>query len=211
MEIKMLSPFISVSPQLRPEDIGVAAGRGFKAIINNRPDGENDDQCPARDIEAAARGAGLDYRHIPVVAGQLDDAGIADFQKAMDQLGGPVLAFCRTGRRSVMLWAMCEARHLDAGVIIGACSEAGYDLSSIRGRLESRATEGAREGGAFAGRGRGEVVAHVRSHEEVVLGGGAAGIATDASLSRQRAGLEVVVEPSEWHCSQSGRTIDGGW
>ena len=138
MDLKHISPFFTASPQLSPADVGAAASLGFKAIINNRPDGEGDDQPTSSEIEAAAKAHGLDYRHIPVVGGKIADDDIAAFQTAMDQVTGPVLAFCRTGTRSTTLWALSEARHMSADALIKAAGEAGYDLTGLRARLDSR-------------------------------------------------------------------------
>lgn len=49
------------------------------------------------------------------------------------------------------------------------------------------------------------------AHKVVVIGGGAAGIATAASLLRRKSGLDIaIVEPSEIHAYQPGWTMVGG-
>ncbi len=124
--------FVAVR-QLTVGDIDEAAALGIRLIVNNRPDGEEPGQPASAEIEAAARAAGLDYRHIPV-AGGLAPYKIEAMAEALDQ--GPLLAFCRTGTRSTFLWALARARSgAPAEESIAAAAAAGFDLRPIRGLL----------------------------------------------------------------------------
>ncbi len=206
MDIKRISPFFSVSAQLSPADLGAAASQGFKAVINNRPDRESDDQPSSAELEAAAEGLGLDYRHIPVVGGKISDQDVADFSAALNEVTGPVLAFCRTGTRSSTLWALSEARHLSADALIDAAAGAGYDLSVLRPRLEARL---ARERQDAPAKADGESPAS--HYDVVVVGGGAGGISAAASLLKRKPHLNIaIVEPREEHFYQPGWTLVGG-
>ncbi len=210
MQIARLSPFLSVAPQISEADVGLLAAQGFKAIINNRPDGEAADQPSGAAIQAAAERHGLVYRSIPVISGQLGDAEIDAFQQAMGELKGPVLAYCRSGTRSSTLWALSEAYHLDADAILRATAHAGYNLENLRPRLELRARTASLMGDAAAAA---DIVpfARANAHDVVIVGGGAAGISTAASLLKRRPDLDVViVEPREVHYYQPGWTLVGG-
>lgn len=99
-----LTPDLAVSPQLHPEDLAEAARAGFRVIINNRPDGEGEDQPDHLAMEKAAREAGLAYHYQPVVASEINDQDARRFAELVDQQPGPVLAFCRTGNRCGKLW-----------------------------------------------------------------------------------------------------------
>ena len=122
----------SVSPQIAVADVDEAARQGFRLIINNRPEGEDPAQPPARDIEAAAANAGLAYVHIPVRGGPGAEQ-VEAHRRAVAEAGGPTLAFCRSGTRSIVTWAVGEllsgARTRDELVRLGR--EAGYDLSGV--------------------------------------------------------------------------------
>ena len=119
--------------QLTVDDIDEAAALGIRLIVNNRPDGEEPGQPSSAELEAAARAAGLDYRHIPVYGG-FAPAQIEAMAEALDQ--GPVLAFCRSGTRSAFLWALARSeRGAPAGESVAAAAVAGYDLGPIRGLL----------------------------------------------------------------------------
>jgi uncharacterized protein (TIGR01244 family) len=124
----------SVSPQIAVGDVAQAAAQGVVLIINNRPDGEDPAQPQGAEIEAAARAAGLDYVAIPVRGGP-DAAQVQAQQKAVEAAQGPVLAYCRSGTRSIVTWAIGQAQAgtLDRQTLIALGAEAGYDLSSVLG------------------------------------------------------------------------------
>lgn len=106
MTYTKLNPKLAVSPQVHPHEIERIAADGFKAIINNRPDGEAPDQPSSEQIEAQATRHGLACWHIPVVPGEATEADARAFARAVEQADGPVLAFCRTGNRSAQLAKM---------------------------------------------------------------------------------------------------------
>lgn len=206
MSVKQITPFLTVSSQILPGDVGVLAAQGFRAIINNRPDDESEDQPPSSDIAAATVRHGLAYRHIPVVSGAISDGDVQRFRQAMAELKGPVLAFCRTGTRSASLWALAEAPHLTPDALVRAAAQAGYDLRGLMSRLEQEAQQSAPQ---QDGSGREQPVA--ARHDVVIIGGGAAGIATAASLLKRRPALDIaIVEPRDTHYYQPGWTLVGG-
>jgi len=131
-DIRQVTPDFAVAPQLAPDDMAEAASRGFKLVINNRPDGEAPGQPTSLEMEQAARAAGLDYVHIPVVGGPTPDQ-VEQNRAAVQSAAGPVLAFCRSGTRSIVTWSVGErlagAQSREALVDQGAA--AGYDLSGV--------------------------------------------------------------------------------
>lgn len=108
--IKQLSPGMSVTGSVRPSDIATIAGLGFRALINNRPDGEAADQAPNAELEAAAREAGLEFRYIPISTRGLTEDNVTAFAEAMRDMPGPILAFCRAGPRSISAWTEATKR-----------------------------------------------------------------------------------------------------
>ncbi len=201
MDIKQISPFLSVSPQISPNDVGILASHGYRTIICNRPDGEADDQPETGEIAAAAERHGLTFHHQPVVAGSVSDDDVDTYATLLAEAEGPVLAFCRTGTRSISMWAMSEAHHLSTDAILAAAAVQGYDLESLRDRLESRSQH----------EGTTAKPLHVPTHDVVIVGGGAGGLATAASLLKRRPDLDVlVIEPRDRHYYQPGWTLVGG-
>lgn len=104
MEMTRLDARLSVSPQIRPDELEEIHRQGFRMVINNRPDGEEAGQPTSAELRAAATRLGLGYRHIPVAPGALTVQEASAFSTALREAGGPVLAFCRTGTRSTKLW-----------------------------------------------------------------------------------------------------------
>jgi uncharacterized protein (TIGR01244 family) len=136
MDIRKINDDISVAPQIGPDDMPEIAARGFATVINNRPDGEVPDQPASAVMEKAARDAGLDYRFVPVISGQLTRENVEDFAATVSEVKGPVLAFCRSGTRSTTLWALSQAGKMPADQIIGQAADAGYDMLPFRAALE---------------------------------------------------------------------------
>jgi uncharacterized protein (TIGR01244 family) len=130
-------PGFAVAGQLTRDDFAAAAEAGFKAILNNRPDGEAPGQLPSAEAATEAQKAGLAYHAIPVDGAPTPAAVEATIEALAS--GGPVLAYCRTGRRSAALWALAQAktRARSPEEIVRLAAAAGYDLSGLRQALEA--------------------------------------------------------------------------
>lgn len=141
MKIAILTPNLSALPQPTTENIRELASRGYRSIISNRPDGEAPDQPNWKDLEAAAVAQGMEAAHIPVVASQIGKADVRAFRDALERLPKPVAAFCRTGTRSTILWALANEASLTVDERINIATKEGYDLEPFRGLLEEANTE----------------------------------------------------------------------
>ncbi len=140
MDARTISAGLSVSEQITPNDVENLAKQGFRTIICNRPDGEADGQPTFAEIAAAAQANGITARHLPVTPGQISDAGATQFAEFLKDLPGPVLAYCRTGTRSAMLWSIAMAEVKPLTDILAATQAAGCDMSPLLPRLATRAT-----------------------------------------------------------------------
>lgn len=124
---------VYASPQIGLDDVELARAMGVRLIINNRPELESPDQTPGAEIEAAARAAGIAYVAIPVTHAGFSDTQVTAMVKALDGASGPVLAYCRSGTRSTLLWALAEAsKGAEPDDIAAAAAQAGYDVGPIR-------------------------------------------------------------------------------
>lgn len=108
MEYRQISEDYSVSPQITPEEVAEIKKAGFQSIICNRPDDEQPGQPSAENIRSAVEAAGLEFRFIPVISGQMTMDNVQDMAKALDELPGPVFAYCRSGTRCTNLYAAVQ-------------------------------------------------------------------------------------------------------
>lgn len=134
---RKLTDDVLVAPQISVDAITAAAGEGVTLIINNRPEDESDDQTPGPDIEAAARAAGLDYIAIPVTHSGFAEWQVTAMADALDNAVGKVLAYCRSGTRSTLLWALARASKGEhPAVLAEKAADAGYDLTPITAMMD---------------------------------------------------------------------------
>ena len=131
------------SPQIGLAEVAYAKALGIGLIINNRPEGESDDQTPGPQIEAAVREAGMGYVAIPVSHAGFSMPQVEAMQQALAQAGdAPVLAYCRSGTRSTLLWALAQARSgLNPDEIAEKAAGAGYDIAPIRATVDMLAAQ----------------------------------------------------------------------
>jgi sulfide:quinone oxidoreductase len=139
-KIIYLTPTFAVTSALSASDIAEAARLGFRSVLSNRLDGEEAGQLEARTEAAAAWRAGLSFRHVPVTKHELfTDAAVEAMDEALRSLPGPILAHCKSGLRSAILWAATSARSQSVDCVLAALSAAGYDLDFLRDDLEAQA------------------------------------------------------------------------
>ena len=107
-DFRRVTDDLSVAPQIAVADVAQAARQGFKTLISNRPDGEEPGQPTAREIATAAADAGLPFYHIPV-RGAPTPEQLEATRLILQDADTPVLAFCRSGTRSIVTWSICQA------------------------------------------------------------------------------------------------------
>ena len=139
-QFRRLSDGMLASPQITVDDVAAARAEGVTLIVNNRPEGESDDQVPGSEIEAAARAAGIDYLAIPVTHAGFSHPQVARLADVLEKAEGPVLGYCRSGTRSALLWALARASMGDdPEALAAAAAQAGYDVSPVRPAMDSLA------------------------------------------------------------------------
>ncbi len=131
------------SPQIELSDVAEAQAMGIGMIINNRPEDESPDQTPGAEIEAAAKAVGIAYVAIPVTHAGFSMPQVEAMQAALAEAGDkPVLAYCRSGTRSTLLWALAQARTGMAPDAIAAhAAGAGYDVGPIMPQIDFLAAQ----------------------------------------------------------------------
>lgn len=132
VEATPIDETITTAAQILPADVPAIAAAGFRVIVNNRPDGEDGPQQPtSAQVRAAAEQAGLTYHHIPVTMPTLGPEQVERFHAVMADADGPVFAYCRSGARSTLLWALSAVLHggRPQADVLGRSAAAGRDLS----------------------------------------------------------------------------------
>ena len=132
MIIRQLDEQTFVDGQIGPEDLAEVKAMGVTMVINNRPDGEDAGQPTSAEIEEAARAAGLDYRHVPIARG-MGPSDVEAMREAIHATGdGKMLAFCRSGNRSTLAWAIARNEDGTPRDELRRCAEgAGFSLDPV--------------------------------------------------------------------------------
>lgn len=197
MDIKKITPGLSVAAQITATDMAAIKEAGFRSVICNRPDGEGADQPTFDELAKAAKKLGLEAVYLPIESGKVGDEDAEGFGAALSALPGPTLAFCRTGTRSATLWSLSQAKTLELSDILAATKAAGYDMAGVVRRIANGGKTPTDTGDA--------------SFEVVIVGAGAGGIAAAASLKARKPGLEIaIIDPADIHYYQPGWTMVGG-
>lgn len=136
MDIRTLTPAYAVSPQIDPADCAAIAEAGFGTIICNRPNAEVPPSHQDDAVAAAAAAAGLKFVALPVTHQTMTLDLVTQQRTVLDGTEKPVLAYCASGTRSTIVWAMGQAKNMPAEDIISAAAAAGYDIGGLKGQLD---------------------------------------------------------------------------
>jgi len=139
--VKRLTGAISVSEQLRVDQVGEVKLRGFATVIDLRPDGEAEGQPSAELVKATANAHGLSFAYVPVPQGDIPDSAVDALNKAIADSPKPVLLYCRSGKRAARTWSLVEASRsggASAGEILSAVKASGQSADDLAGAINAR-------------------------------------------------------------------------
>ncbi len=137
MDIRRITDRYGVGPQIEPEDMATLAAEGYSTVINNRPDDEVPPSHQSAAMRQAAEAAGLTYVENPVVNGAMTMDMVERQGEVLEGAEGGVFAWCRSGTRSTIVWALSQAGRTGTDEILRMAAEAGYDISGMRGQIEA--------------------------------------------------------------------------
>ncbi|WP_299930288.1 TIGR01244 family sulfur transferase [uncultured Pelagimonas sp.] len=137
MDMRQITPTYHVSPQISPEDAQAIKDAGFVRVICNRPDAENPPALQAEAVGTAMRAAGLEFEVLPLTHQTMTPANVARQDELAQTADGPVLAYCASGTRSTVIWALSQAGHQSTDAILDAAAKGGYDLAGLRPTLDA--------------------------------------------------------------------------
>ena len=136
MELRALTPTYTVSPQIETADLAAIKAAGYTTVIDNRPDGEISEDLHAATMKRAAEALGLTFVINPLIPGQFTADSIATQAAAVAAAMGPVFAYCASGNRSSVVWAMMNAGKLPTDDLVAIPARFGYNLTQWRPRIE---------------------------------------------------------------------------
>lgn len=142
LDIRALTPAYAVSPQISVEDLPAIKAAGYTTLINNRPDGEIPANLHTATMRAAAEALGLTFVVNPVIGGGLTMDNVTAQGAAIAAAKGPVLAYCASGNRSSVVWALSQAGKMPTNDLISIPARFGYQLDHLRPQIEALAAQG---------------------------------------------------------------------
>lgn len=135
MDIRPLTPDYAISPQIDLADLPSIKAAGYTTVIDNRPDGEIPPHLHAEAMRAAAEALGLTFVVNPVIGGMLTMDNVDAQRSAIKAATGPVLAYCASGNRSSVVWALALAGTRPVEDLVGLPARFGYQLDHLRPQI----------------------------------------------------------------------------
>ena len=142
MDIRPLTSDYAVSPQIEPGDLPALKAAGYTCVIDNRPDGEIPPHLHTTERRHASEALGLTFVANPVIGGMLTMDNVTAQRTAIQAASGPVLAYCASGNRSSVVWALALAGTRPADDLVGIPARFGYQLDHLRPQIEALAQSG---------------------------------------------------------------------
>ncbi|MGP3696151.1 TIGR01244 family sulfur transferase [Rhodobacter sp. NSM] len=136
MSFRHLTDSYAVSPQISPEELPALRAAGFTTIIDNRPDGEIPPPLHTDAMRDAAEAEGFTFVANPVIGGAITLENVHRQRDAIDAASGPVLAYCASGNRSSVVWALASAGRLPTDELIARAASHGYQLEGFRREID---------------------------------------------------------------------------
>ncbi len=142
--LQNIGPGVFLTAQLWPERVTSLSAKGVKTIVDMRPDGEEPDQPTSTDMERAAKNNGLSFYYVPVPHESIPDTAVESLREILAHGGGPIVLYCRTGRRAVRLFALSEASRLEGPgcqSILDTVKAAGFSAEDLQDRITQRISQ----------------------------------------------------------------------
>ncbi len=136
MEIRPITPRYAVSPQITVEDVPAIAEAGFVKVICNRPNAEVPADMQSDAIGDAVRAAGLEYEVLELTHQTMTPENVSRQRDMAETCSGPVLAYCASGTRCSVVWALGQCDRMSTDEILTATTNAGYQLENLRPALD---------------------------------------------------------------------------
>jgi uncharacterized protein (TIGR01244 family) len=141
MDIRQLTPRYFVSPQIDPTQLDALRDAGITHILCNRPDFEVPPSHQAAAIKTAAEAAGMTFADQPLTHQTMVPDVIATNKALGADTDNVTLAYCASGTRSCIAWALGVAGSMPVDDIVNIGAAGGYDLRGMRSVLDKPYTD----------------------------------------------------------------------
>jgi uncharacterized protein (TIGR01244 family) len=141
MDIRPLTDTYAVCPQILPSDAQAIADAGYKTVICNRPDAENPPPQQMDAVRKAVEAVGLTFVANPFSGPTMGAQHVKAQGEAIAEATGPVLAYCASGNRSSIMWALSQAGTQSTNAMIAAAAKYGYQLEGLREQIDAMAAQ----------------------------------------------------------------------
>ncbi len=137
---KPLASNIWVTEQIKLESIPRLAD-AYTHVIDMRPDGEAADEPSSDAVGAAVRANHMDFSYVPVPHGDIPESAVAALANQLATTKGPVLLYCRSGKRAARTWSLVEASRpggLSITEIEAAVKASGQPIDDLDDTIKKR-------------------------------------------------------------------------
>ena len=141
MDLRPLDETTFAAPMLEQSDMDALARDGVTTVICNRPDAEVPPSHQAAAMQAAVEAAGMTFVFNPIAGSTLTVDAVEEQADAIDGADGKVVAYCASGTRSAILWALARAGQMETDDILAETARAGYSLDGLRGQIDQLAAQ----------------------------------------------------------------------
>jgi sulfide:quinone oxidoreductase len=132
MQLKPVNEKFLVADQITLDDLNTIAAQGIRTLICNRPDSELTDQPMFAEVSERARQLGITAHYLPVVHATINSGDVRKFTALLQTADEPVLAFCRSGLRSMTLWSLSRMQQgEDTTTVVSQAKNSGFDFSNM--------------------------------------------------------------------------------
>jgi len=138
-DYKAITPQFSVAGILSSGDLAKFKAMGFLTLISNLPDEEVKNGFTSDKAKAEAETLGITYIHMPASGATVTDQDVVEkFANILENADKPVIAHCRSGTRSSILWSMVAARTTKPAKVIAHMEALGFELDFLEDEFEDQ-------------------------------------------------------------------------
>ena len=130
--IEVMDGLVVDTGQPRLQELQRLPGEGFKAVVNLRMAGEQNQALSPEEEGTVVHQAGLAYAHVPVPSSGPRQEQVDQFRAELSRLEKPILVHCASGKRSgaFAVLELAARENLSGDAALARAKELGFDWKS---------------------------------------------------------------------------------